>query len=273
MARGAAPTLPAVKRATTADGTGIAYEVDGSGPLLLFVHGITEDHTLWGPIVERLRGEFTCARLDLRGHGRSEPATDYDAFATAGDLAATIEAIAAPDPPAIIGHSLGGFLATVYAVTGAGPLRAVVNVDQSLRLSDLAQLVRPLESDLRGPAFADVFGAILDSLGAERLDPETRERLHDLHRRARQEFVLGSWAPLFDSTDEEIDALVESMLPDLDPPYLALHGADPGPGYAGWLTSLVPTATVEVWEGQGHWLHLVDPDRFVARVREFLAAN
>jgi pimeloyl-ACP methyl ester carboxylesterase len=33
-----------------------------------------------------------------------------------------------------------------------------------------------------------------------------------------------------------------------------------------------PTATLEVWGGYGHWLHLVDPDRFAARVREFVAA-
>ncbi len=258
---------------TAADGTAVVYEVDGSGPFLLFVHGITEDHTMWAPIVERLGDGFTCARLDLRGHGRSAPAADYDAFATVGDLAATVEAVEAPDPPTIIGHSLGGFLATVYAVTGAGPLRAVVNVDQSLRLSDLAQLVRPLEADLRGPAFADVFATILDSFGADRLDAETQDRLREMHGRARQDFVLGAWQALFESTDEEIQALVESMLPNLRVPYLALHGAHPGPGYADWLTSRVPTATVEVWDGHGHWLHLVDPDRFVARVRDFVNAT
>ena len=258
---------------TAADGTAVAYEVDGSGPFVLLVHGITEDHTTWDPIVERLRDEFTCARLDLRGHGRSAPAADYDSFSTVGDLAATVEAVAAPDPPVIIGHSLGGFLATIYAVTGAGQLRAVVNVDQSLRLSDLAQLVRPLQADLRGPAFADVFGAILDSLGADRLDPETQDRLREMHGRARQEFVLGAWQAIFDSSDEEIETLVESMLPNLEVPYLALHGGDPGPGYADWLTTRVPSATVEVWGGHGHWLHLVDPDRFVGRVRDFVAAT
>jgi pimeloyl-ACP methyl ester carboxylesterase len=34
----------------------------------------------------------------------------------------------------------------------------------------------------------------------------------------------------------------------------------------------VPTASVEVWDGDGHWLHLVEPDRFAARIREFVAA-
>lgn len=43
----------------------------------------------------------------------------------------------------------------------------------------------------------------------------------------------------------------------------------PGPAYAAWLTGLIPTATVELWEGLGHYPHLVDPDRFVRRLDEF----
>ena len=53
-------------------------------------------------------------------------------------------------------------------------------------------------------------------------------------------------------------------------PYLAIHGIDPGPAYAAWLTGLIPTATVEVWEGLGHYPHLVDPDRFGASTRSVL---
>ena len=55
------------------------------------------------------------------------------------------------------------------------------------------------------------------------------------------------------------------------PPVVLLHGTDPGPAYEEWLTGLVPRATVETWDGLGHWLHLVEPERFVARVRAFTA--
>jgi hypothetical protein len=52
-------------------------------------------------------------------------------------------------------------------------------------------------------------------------------------------------------------------------PYLAIHGIDPGPAYATWLAGLVPGAVVEVWDGLGHYPHLVEPDRFVRRIEEF----
>jgi pimeloyl-ACP methyl ester carboxylesterase len=45
-----------------------------------------------------------------------------------------------------------------------------------------------------------------------------------------------------------------------------LHGIDPGPDYAGWLRARVPDAMVEVWPDHGHYPHLVDPERFVARL-------
>ena len=35
----------------------------------------------------------------------------------------------------------------------------------------------------------------------------------------------------------------------------------------------IPTVTVEIYEGMGHWLHLVDPTRFAERLRSWIAAS
>jgi len=51
--------------------------------------------------------------------------------------------------------------------------------------------------------------------------------------------------------------------------YLSLFGIDPGPDYADWLMSPIAGAVVEVWAEHGHYPHLVDPDRFVARLTDF----
>jgi len=89
-------------------------------------------------------------------------------------------------------------------------------------------------------------------------------------RDPRQDVVLGTWAAVLDSTEAELDATVESLAGAITVPYLALHGSDPGIEYAAWLRGLVPTATVEVWADHGHYPHLVDPARFVGRLREFI---
>lgn len=259
-------------QATTSDGVPISYETEGNGPPLILVHGITEDRTLWRPVVDRLAADFRCISLDLRGHGESGPASDYGALAMAQDLAAVVAAETPDQPPACIGHSLGGVVVTVYAALA--PVRAVVNVDQSLLLGDMAASIRAMEGDLRsgGESFAAAMDALWGALGARDLPPASRDAVGSRHRQARPEVVVGVWETVFSSTDEELNAIFEQqVLPNVRVPYLALHGFDPGDGYAAWLTSQVPGAEVEVWEGATHWLHLVDPDRFAERVRSLLS--
>ena len=71
------------------------------------------------------------------------------------------------------------------------------------------------------------------------------------------------------STPQELDASVDALTDAIRVPYLSIHGIDPGPGYSAWLSSHVPTSTVEVWPGLGHYPHLVEPERFLARLTAF----
>ena len=258
---------------TAADGTAIAYGVSGAGPLLLLLHGITEDQRLWAPVVDRLCTDFTCVTIDFRGHGESEPSRNgYDAFTMAGDVAAVVEAISGDDEPVLVGHSLGAFVASAYAAGALGPVRGIVNVDQTLRMTDFAAVVRPMQAELEGDGFAAVMAAFPDLLGVDALPADVAARVRAYDRAGMRDVVLGVWQPLFEMPDEELTALVETdLLPNLRVPYLVLHGDDPGTDYVDWLTARVPTATVEIWGG-GHWLHLGNPDRFVSRVRDFVAA-
>ena len=256
--------------ATTSDGVEIAYDVEGHGPPVLLVHGITEARHLWRPVVERLSRTHRCIPLDLRGHGESGSASDYGALAMAQDLAAVAAAASPDEPPACIGHSLGGMAATVFAASA--PVRAVVNVDQGLRLGDLAAALRPMEDALRGPHFASTMLAFGEALGDGVLPEDTRAAVRRLHEQARPDVVLGVWETVFTSSDDELMAIVEqALLPNVKVPYLAIHGSDPGEGYVEWLRSCAPQAEVEVWDGAMHWPHLLDPDRFVDRVEAFLS--
>jgi hypothetical protein len=56
------------------DGTRIAYDVVGDGPLVLFVHGMTSSRQRWDPVTDLLASDFTCVRINLPGHGESSTA-------------------------------------------------------------------------------------------------------------------------------------------------------------------------------------------------------
>ena len=75
---------------------------------------------------------------------------------------------------------------------------------------------------------------------------------------------------------DEIAAAVDAALTGYGGrtvPYLALFGLDPGDGYAAWLAGTFPEPRSNtgptVTAPFGHYPHLVDPDRFVARLGEF----
>jgi len=238
----------------------VAWESSGSGTPLVLVHGLSEDRRAWDPLVPRLEGRFRVVRLDLRGHGDSPDADDYGALAMAGDVAAVVAEAGIDEPPLLVGHSLGAVVVTAYATSA--PARSVVNVDQPLRLGDFATALAPVADALRGPAFAETFAAVLDGLGHDGVPPESLEYLEARHRAARQDVVLGVWEQVFTTPPEELTALAASILAAVQVPYLAVHGSEPPPGYADWLTAQQPGARLEVWRG-GHYPHLAEPDRFV----------
>lgn len=247
------------------DGTRVAFEVDGDGdaPSIVLVHGITENRASWDPVVPGLAAEQPVVRIDLRGHGESSDAADYGIEALAGDVAAVVEHLGL-DRPHLVGHSLGGAVVTFAAA--AIPVGSVVNVDQPLQLWEMAALLQSIEAELRGAGFHTLLTSVFDGLGIDAVPEPEQASLRALHASARPEIVLGIWDTLLTSTSNELASVVEAALGGIDAPYLSLHGSDPGDEYEEWLQRLVPTATVEVWPGLGHWLHLAAPDRFVARV-------
>ncbi len=254
------------------DGTTIAWSRFGTGEPVILVHGITESAASFDPITERLATTHQVVTFDLRGHGESGRAADYGLAAMASDIAAVTDA-AELQRPHLVGHSLGG--AVVTAAGSMLDVASVVDIDQSLQLDAFKAQLAPAEPMLRdAEQYQLVIDAMFEMMMGERLSASERQRVNAL-RRADHEVVLGVWELLLTEPVEAIAATVEAALAGYDGrnvSYLAIFGLDPGDQYAEWLGKRITDADVEYWEGFGHYPHLVDPDRFVTRLREFWAA-
>ena len=249
-------------------GPTIAYDVVGAGPLVVFVHGLTSARVAWEPVTALLAEEFTCARVDLRGHGESSPASEYSMPSLVGDVRSVVERLDAGEP-AVVGHSLGATIAAVY--TAVHPVQAVVCVDASLRFGDFAQLVQRHANVLRSDRTME---AVLEIELELELEPYAC--IEDMERRVLafpRPVLLGIWQALLTTTPEQLTAIAETILPRITAPLLALHGSPPPADYQPWLTRLLPTAHLEVWDGTGHMLHLVEPQGFASRIHVLLAAT
>ena len=248
----------------------LAHELIGQSgnPALILIHGITDSRHMWHPLLRDLAAHHQVLAVDLRGHGESDTDDGYDPLSYASDVVETAVALGVRDA-VVVGHSLGGVVASAYAAIA--PCVAVLNVDQPLRLSSFKEALGQLEPRLKGDetSFEQALELMFSAMDGP-LSPAESARLRE-HRRADQKVVLATWGAVFDSTEAELDRTVEALAAGITVPYLSLHGIDPGADYGSWLRRLVPTATVEVWPDMGHYLHLVDPTRFRARLAEFEA--
>jgi pimeloyl-ACP methyl ester carboxylesterase len=245
----------------------IHVERQGHGPALVLVHGITESHHSFDPLLGALASSYDVTAIDLRGHGESTSEGPYDVLTMALDLRGVLESEGLSDA-VLVGHSLGGTVVSVAAALG--PVRGVLNIDQSMDLASFQVSLRALEPMLRADqdtfeaAMAMVFDAMRGPLSDDEWARLTRLRRYD------QEVVLAIWDSVFTLSDDELAEMVRNLAGSIHAPYLSLHGTDPGAHYDAWLSGLVPSATVEHWEGAGHYPHLVDPTRFLTRLGAFV---
>ncbi len=166
--------------------------------------------------------------------------------------------------PVVVGHSIAGVIATVYAAQY--PTRGVINVDQPLQVAPFAGLVRSLADKLRGPAFPAAWQMFAASMHIELL-PEAGQELVRSSSQPRQDLVLGYWHEVLDRPASELADTVGATLAAVRAagvPYLVVAGDDLEAGYREWLTEMLPQATVTVWPGSGHFPHIAHRGRFAA---------
>ena len=153
---------------------GLAFDDEGKGPAIVFLHGMSWDRRIWQPIIERLRDHFRCVGVDLPGHGKSQdlPGTgDYRLDAVAARLHQLLAGLGV-EKPFVVGHSLGGAIASFYAAQF--PVRGVINLDQMLRLGPMMAAVKERSDEIRGPDFPAFWQSLMESFGLEQLPAGVR---------------------------------------------------------------------------------------------------
>lgn len=144
-------------RARSSDGLELevsAWRTDGRP--VLFVHGFSNDRFVFEDVARALSAEARPIAHDLRGHGDSDWSIPrrYHLHDHAGDLWAVLEALEL-DRVALVGHSLGGNVATLFAARHPERVEALVLVDTGPSLSadawrwasaDVSELARAYDS-------------------------------------------------------------------------------------------------------------------------------
>lgn len=271
------------------DGGTIAYDVTGSGPLVILSHGIGDRRQAFRFLAPKLaQAGFRVASADLRGHGESsmgrKSVTGTDDAITHPDIAADLLALIRHlgGPAVIVGHSISGGAATIAAVQAPDLVSAVVELNpftkaQSLSLGGFlrvrryrrgltrllgTQLLKSLSMwlrylDVAYPAKPADYDAYMAALAAKLREP-------------------GRMAE-FMKTGKSKPAETGTRLPDVRCPALVVMGtldpdfADPrAEGDAIVAAMPAGIGTVAMVGGGGHYIHAQSPDEVAALVIPFL---
>ncbi|MGW4427926.1 alpha/beta fold hydrolase [Streptomyces tendae] len=263
----------------------IAYEVTGSGPLIVLAHGMGDSRAAYRAVVPQLvTAGYRVAAVDLRGCGESS--VDWPAWSRsdiAGDLLALVRHLGGP--AVLVGHSVSGGAVTIAAAREPSLVTSVVELapftrKQSVRLGDLRVrrfrrgMVRLLGAGLLGSprlwrSYLDVaYPGVRPADWAERLG-----RIETLLRepgRMKAMQAMGRSAP----TDAgarlgDVRCPVLVVMGTLDPDW-----ADPRAEGAAVVDALpAGLGRLEMIEGAGHYPHDQYPDRVAALVLDFLHSD
>jgi pimeloyl-ACP methyl ester carboxylesterase len=118
-------------RLVSSDGVELAVsDTRGEGAPVVFVHGFSNDRFVWDDLARALPERFRPIAYDLRGHGDSGWSIDchYHPLDHARDLAEVVGALAL-ERAVVVGHSMGGNVATLFAARSPERVRALALVD------------------------------------------------------------------------------------------------------------------------------------------------
>jgi pimeloyl-ACP methyl ester carboxylesterase len=242
---------------------------DPQAPTFVFLHGLTFDSRMWAPILRRLPAAHRAIALDLPGHGGSPP------FAGRG-LAAVVDAVhsavgaAAVGAPVVVGHSIGGPVASIYG--SMHPSAGVVSIEAPIRLEPFAAILRAAASQLTGPGFAEFWSQLDASMRVDLVPAPYRELLRE-DAGPVQELFLRYQADVLERPIEDVLRWRDEAMAAFAAfgvPYLSLLAAEPDPADVAWLEELVPQAEVVVWPVGHHFPHLARPALFADLLGELV---
>jgi pimeloyl-ACP methyl ester carboxylesterase len=265
----------------------VAYRVagDGTGPVVLLVHGMAGSASTWRHVMPALGEHATVIAPDLPGHGRSEKGRgDYSLGALASHLRDLLVTLG-HEHATVVGQSLGGGVAMQFAYQYPERCERLVLVSSGGLGQEVHALLRALSfpgseyvlalgcaAPLRDAG--DAVANVLRRVGL-RPQPAIEEFWHaysSLSDGATRESFVRTLRSVIDVAGQCVSANDRLYLASAMPT-LIVWGDDDRiipVSHAYAAHEAMPGSRLEIFEGVGHFPHCEAPSRFVDTLRTFL---
>lgn len=254
------------------NGIGIEYDIRGTGPALLFIHGLGSCKEDWEAQHDPFTQDYRVISFDLRGHGASDkPAGPYSIAQFADDAAGLLRGMGI-DAAHVVGISLGGAVAFQLALDHPALVKSltVVNSGPDATVHTLKEkfAVWMRQYVVRRKGMAKLAGIIGPHLFPKPENRAERERFIERTSRNDPQAYLHAFRALIGwSVAEKIGNIRCPMLAiaaDKDYTPLSMKKA---------YVARIPGARLEVVADARHALPMEKPAQFNAVLKNFLSAQ
>lgn len=247
-------------------------ETRGHGPDVVLLHGWAMNGSVWTKVADALAQDFCVHVVDLPGHGKSEAVRALTLDSVVDELQTAF-----PWPVQVVGWSLGGAVATQWALRCPAQVRSLTLVASSpcfaqrddwpcaTTAETLNQFAANLLQDWQGTLKRFIGLQVLGDSSARQL---ARELTRDL---------LLHGKPNLQALEEALEILratdLRARLPELSCPILLQFGdrdALTPLAAAQWLAQTLPAARYELHRGAAHVPFVSHLAPFIAAQRSFL---
>jgi pimeloyl-ACP methyl ester carboxylesterase len=255
------------------NGTRLVYETAGEGPPVIFLHGYTLDMRMWDDQLPAFTPTHRVVRYDLRGFGVSASPVVNEPYTHADDLHAVLTHLGI-ERAAVVGLSMGGWVALEFALTYPESVHTLILVDSALRghawaaaLDNMLGTFDSLVGDGRLAEGKSVW--LTDPLFA------CSQRLPTVAARLEQMVAdFGCWDQLNEDPHLPLDPPARERLHDIAAPTLVIVGEQDLADFhdiADRFASEIPNSRKVVLPAAGHMANMDAPEAFNRVVLDFLA--
>jgi pimeloyl-ACP methyl ester carboxylesterase len=259
---------------TDFNGITLAYDQQGSGQAVLFVHGYPLNRKMWQPQLTDLSGYGSIYIVDLRGHGESSDSPgDYSMELFADDLAEFITTSCGNRPVVLCGLSMGGYIAFAFyrkyphLVAGLVLTSTRAGADSPETKANRDKSIETVKEQGRETIFQGMAQKLLAPANFAN-EPVLVEMAMSIMRGSGDEAMIAKdLKALRDRPDST------PLLGSIKVPTLIIHGAEDQIiplAEAQAMQLAIPNARLVILQNAGHMVNLEQPRRFNEAFADFM---
>jgi pimeloyl-ACP methyl ester carboxylesterase len=258
---------------TQVNGITLAFNDQGTGFPLVFLHAFPLNRSMWTEQENALSSQFRVMTIDLRGHGESDaPLWHYTLDQAADDIRGLLDHLSI-EQAVFVGLSMGGYILFAFYRKYAERVKGMVLADTRAQADtedgkrarfEMAQIAYKQAPS----AIADIMIPKLLSPGTIQMRPELIQRVRRMIDGNQVSGIAGDLMAMAQRPDsvpflQRIHCPTQIIVGELDVPT--------PPADARLMAESIPNARLAIIPGAGHLSNLEQPDRFNEILRAFVS--